>query len=71
MPAMSRTGPILDIHGFIHPINRNYEDLPGSDLNDQKLRFADLYRANLENCSLKSADLRSCYAEGANFKFSS
>jgi uncharacterized protein YjbI with pentapeptide repeats len=68
MPAISRTGPILDIHGFVHPINRNYEDLPGGDVSEQSLRFADLYRANLESCTLKKADLRSCYAESANFK---
>ena len=69
MPAISRTGPILDIHGFIHPINRNYEDLPGGSFGGENFRFADLYRANLEGCNLKEADLRSCYAEGANFRF--
>jgi uncharacterized protein YjbI with pentapeptide repeats len=68
MPATSRIGPILDIYGFVHPINRNYEDLVGGDFTNQNLRFADLYRANLENCDLSEADLRSCYAERANFK---
>ena len=54
---VTREGPILNINGQPHSINRSYEDLKGANLRGANLRGANLRGANLSRADLTGADL--------------